>query len=311
MSVLLTTLSPTFFLHVVMYTDTGKTKKNTSKETERPWATTSFHAPFHVQMRRIPKDSNTTSFVSAFYICPVGVGRTRFMAAGLSKKVPPRWLTKLMLDNFLDQDTYLLATQQHNILSQEAEDVRQMLKDHGTDGLLPTAELEARAMTTRKRLFCLASPTDALGGRLEQFWDATLLRSPNRIANLLKLDDAGAFLDTPSRVVVLDRKTQHLDVCPDSQDAVRNCERIRTAGWVLSVGTVLAKVLCRTALSGLWIAGRVDVVLKPWVVAWTVGLSSLVIGIASKIRREYFFKYTDNYRRGDLRKIPKAIWLDR
>jgi hypothetical protein len=288
---------------------TGKAKKNKAKEhTERPWATARFQAPFHLQMRRVPKDSNTTSFVSAFFICPVGVGRTRFMAAGLSKKAPPRWVTKLLLDNFLDQDTYLLATQQHHILSQEAKDVRLMLKEHGGR---PTAELESKVMPTRKRLFCLASPTDALGGKLEQFWDATLLRSPNRIANLLKLDDAGAFLDTPSRAVILDRKTQHLDVCPDSQDAVRNCERIQTAGWVVAVGTVLAKVLCRTALSGTWMAGRMDLFLKPWVMAWTMGLSTLMVGLSSKIRREYFFKYTDEYRRTDLSKIPKTIWLDR
>lgn len=233
------------------------------------------------------------------------------MAAGLSKKAPPRWLTKLLLDNFLDQDTYLLATQQHHILSQEAKDVRKMLKDAGSDDSALTA-LQSKAMPTRRRLFCLSSPTDVLGGKVEQFWDATLLRSPNRIVNLLKLDDAGAFLETPPRSVVLDRKKQHLDVCPDSQGAVRNCERVQTAGLAVAVGTVLANVLFRTVLSGTGAANTVNsTLLKPWIVAWAVGLSSLMYGIASKLRREYFFKYTDEYRRKDLSKIPKGIWMDR
>ena len=99
---------------------------------------------------------------------------------------------------------------------------------------------------------------------------------PNRIVNLLKLDDAGAFLETPPRSVVLDRKVQHLDVCTDSQDAVRNCERFQVAGLLVAVGSVLAKALSRTVFSGTTLGSMVnDAILKPWVMAWAVGLSSL------------------------------------
>ena len=45
-----------------------------------------------------------------------GVGRTRFFSR-YSRSIaprlhPPRWLFNLALNDFLDQDTYLLATQQ-------------------------------------------------------------------------------------------------------------------------------------------------------------------------------------------------------
>jgi hypothetical protein len=186
-----------------------------------------------------------------------------------------------------------------------------MLKEAGGDGETAVAALRSKVMPTRRRLFCLSSPTDAMGGKLEQFWDATLLRSPNRVTNLLKLDDAGAFLGTTPRSIVLDRKTQHLDVCPDSQDAVRMCERVRSAGLAVAVGTVLAKVLFGTLLSGSGMATRVDTFLKPRLMAWAVVVSSFTFGLASKIHREYFFKYTEDYRRRDLSKIPKVIWLDR
>jgi len=246
------------------------------------------------------------------------------MAAGLSKKAPPRWLTKLGLDNFLDQDTYLLATQQHHILGSEARDLRKIMKER-QEGKKKEANgsassnavpLERLTMPTRRKLFCLSSPTDAFGAKLEQFWDATLLRSPNRIANLMKLDTAGAFLDTPSREVVLDRKTQHLDICPDSQDVVRNCKKARKAGTIISAATLLAKVALSIIVksdggsSMMPIVKRLNAILKPSLVAWAVGFSSLISLLASKIHREYFFKYTEDYRRKDMTKIPKNIWLD-
>ncbi|KAL3923124.1 MAG: hypothetical protein SGILL_001835 [Bacillariaceae sp.] len=279
--------------------DKSKEKK------ESPWATTRFEAPFHLQMRRLDKQTNSTNFVSAFYISPTGVGRCRFLAAGLSKKAPPRWLTKLMLDNFLDQDTYLLATQQHHILGSEAKDLRDMMKKRKDKD-----PLEMQAMPTRRKLFCLSTPTDAFGAKLEQFWDATLLRSPNRIANLMKLDSAGAFMETPKRAIVLDRKTQHLDICPDSQDAARNAKRVHKAGLFFAIATVCSKLMLRSVATEIPFAGKLDALLKPsWVIAKT-GLWLLVSFLAHKMYKEYFFKYSEEYRRKDMNKIPKNIWKD-
>ena len=257
-------------------------------------------------MKRLDKQTNTCKFVTTFYVSPVGVGRCRFMGASLSKMTLPRWLTKLALDNFLDQDTYLLATQQHHILSREAKDVRDMMKKrkaqkNDTPNSKDLPPLELQPMSTRRKLFCLSSPTDAFGAKLEQFWDATLLRSPNRISNLLKLDSAGAFLETPSRTVVLDRKAQHLDICPDSQDAVKNFRRVERAGLILSVAAMLTRLL---------LTGSERAFLKPSFTAWTVSISLFISFLARKVRREYHFKYTEDYRRKDMQKIPKNIWLD-
>jgi hypothetical protein len=288
------------------------------KKGETPWATTMFQAPFHLQMRRLDKHTNSTAFVTAFYICPVGVGRCRFMAAGLSKVAPPRWVTKLALDNFLDQDTYLLATQQHYILSSEAADLREMMKKRQRqDKELSSADdddddiVAMKTMPTRRRLFCLSTPNDAFGAKLEQFWDATLLRSPNRIKNLLKLDSAGAFLDTPSREVVLDRKLQHLDICPDSKSTTRLCQKVRTMGVFLAAALLCTKYLLLPMMCDKYaLARRWNLILRPaWVVA-TSSLSLLASFIAAKIHREYHFKYTDDYRRKDMIKIPKNIWKD-
>lgn len=84
----------------------SKTKKKGAPEL---WASSYFHAPFHLQLKRIEKATGKTNFISIFYICPVGVGRARFMASTISKTAVPRWMTMLFLDNFLDQDTVSTA----------------------------------------------------------------------------------------------------------------------------------------------------------------------------------------------------------
>jgi phenylpropionate dioxygenase-like ring-hydroxylating dioxygenase large terminal subunit len=277
------------------------------------WATSYFHAPNHIQLKRVDKETGISVFNTVFYVCPVGVGRSRFMSAAAGKSATPRWLVKLFLDNFLDQDTYLLATQQQHILSQEAADLRQLVK---------TKERKDIRMSTRRRLFCLASPTEKIGSKIESFWDETLARSPNRIENLLKLDEAGAFLKTPSREVVLDRKAQNLDICKDSQDVVRNCRIIRKASrslllllaCVKFVSAYPPQLVTKPTLFGLqnWgILGMMkNLLLKSSGVGWFYGLLFMASFLAKRLEREYYFKYTDDYRHKDLAKISK-IWLDK
>jgi phenylpropionate dioxygenase-like ring-hydroxylating dioxygenase large terminal subunit len=280
------------------------------KVEESPWATTYFEAPYHLQMKRVDKKTNKTNFITTFYICPTGVGRTRFMGGALGRKIP-RWVIKLGLDNFLDQDTYLLATQQHHILSQEAKDVRDMLNE--ATGLTledKINSIRSEPMPTRRKLFCLSSPTDAFGAKLERFWDATLLRSPNRITNLLKLDDAGFFLQTPPRSVVLDRKKQVLDVSPEHQAVVRNCKTIQKYAVATSIVTVMAKVLAKTIFMSNGLASTIHTILNPSVLLLILGASAVMSSVAGKIVREYYFKYTEEYRRKDMDKIPKVIWKD-
>mmetsp|Transcript_2608 Transcript_2608/g.3918 ORF Transcript_2608/g.3918 Transcript_2608/m.3918 type:complete len:623 (-) Transcript_2608:170-2038(-) len=285
----------------------SKRKRKKSKTATDPWATTHFQAPTYVQLNRVDKESGETKSLTLFYVCPVGVGRSRFMSQNLSSAKAPRWIVNFFLANFLDQDTYLLATQQRHILSREAEDLRRMMEEQGIH-CNDTEKLRKLQMRTRRDTFCLPSPTDRLGSKIEQFWDATLTRCPNRVKYLLKLDDSGAFLETPSREIVLDRKTQNLDICKDSQGAVRNCRRVQGASKALALVLVLVKF-------GSSVAS------EPATVAKTVCKSSSLLGkfavlfvvssLAKKLENEYYFKYTDDMRRKDMKKVPKEIWEDR
>lgn len=281
----------------------GVVTKRKKATKEAPLATSFLQMPTHLQLKRVNRATNNTSFVSGFYICPTGVGRTRFMAAAFSKRPPKNWLTKLLLDNFLDQDTYLLATQQQHILQQEATDIRTMLKEER----LTIDDLTTKKMNTRRRMFCLSSPTEKAGSKIEQFWDATLLRVPNRVERLLKMDEAGIFLRAPSREYVLDRKSQHLDITPSAQDVVRNCDTIVKRSRLFTAVLVAAKLV-----SMCWIkASILSYILKPRILVVACGLAAIVSSVATKIKAEYFFKYTDEFRRKDLSKIPKLIWADK
>lgn len=271
-----------------------KNRKKKKGDERELWASSYFHAPFHVQLKRVDKETGSTSFVSTFYICPVGVGRTRLMAAQGSKISIPRWMIKLFTDNFLDQDTYLLATQQKNILTAEANEVEELMK-------MDSSKIKSKSMKTRRKMFCLTSPTEKVGARLEQFWDATLLRVPNRIERLLQLHAAGAFATTPPREVVLDRKRQQLEICKDSQGVVKNCQTISKYSKLVGITTVAAKVLGKTP----------KIISSPTGMAVTLGICYLASLMATKLEREYYFKYTDEYRKKDLNKIPEKIWLDK
>ena len=297
-----------------------------------------FHAPSFVQWKRIEKSSihsnndktaiaasTVSSFSAVFWICPVGVGKSRFMSAAVVKKPVPllsrRWITKLILDNFLDQDTYLLATQQQYILGQEARDLRQALlmsanKEKSLasmEGLLTVGSSTTSSSgggQTRRNLFCLCSPSEKLVAKLEQFWDTTLWKSPNRVERLLQLQESGTFTSIPSRQTVLDRQVQYLEISPDAQDVVRNCRRISIAAKCLGVAMAAA-----TGMASFSSTGQTALFLGRRSSVWVLLSGSLFWGaaawVAEKVRREYYFKYTDDMRRRDLKTIPKRIWMDK
>ncbi|KAL3940845.1 MAG: hypothetical protein SGBAC_004695 [Bacillariaceae sp.] len=273
-----------------------KKEKGNKKDDKELWASSYFHAPFHLQLKRVDSNTGSTNFVSTFYICPVGVGRTRFMAAQGSKASVPRWMTKLFTDNFLDQDTYLLATQQQNILNAEANEVEELLKTVSS-----VEDLKSVSMKTRNKMFCLTSPTEKVGARLEKFWDETLLRVPNRIERLLQLNAVGAFATTPPREVVLDRKSQQLDISKESRDVVKNCQKVSTYSKMAAVASIALKFVNKAPKA----------LTSPTATIASLGICFLVSSLAQKIEREYYFKYTDDHRRKDLAKIPVKIWIDK
>ena len=281
-------------------------KDDTKTAPATPWATFHFQAPAFVRMNRIDKETGESKFASLFYVCPVGVGRSRFMAASLSSLSLPRWMMHCSIANFLDQDTYLLATQQRNILSKEAEELRTLMKEKGINRD-DTEKVKDLQLKTRRKNFCLPSPTDRISSKIEQFWDITLSRCPNRVKHLLNLDESGVLLQTPSREVVLDRKTQNLDICKDSRGVVRNCYRTKKATRIISIVLALGKFVSL----GPKPSGLLKSFMKPSSLVSMFAALFLVSSLANRLEKEYYFKYTDDFRRKDLKKIPTKIWIDK
>jgi phenylpropionate dioxygenase-like ring-hydroxylating dioxygenase large terminal subunit len=283
--------------------DTGK-ESDKKEDSVPPTATTVFHAPNLVFQCRRDEQGNT-GFLTAFWICPVGTGRSRFMSASIAKSPIsiPRWIMHIVINNFLDQDTHLLATQQKYVLSAEAKNVKE----------LENSDLNKMSTKTRKNLYVYRSPTEKIASRVGAFWDATLNRAPKRVNTLLDMDQGGALQYVPSRRMTLDRNIQHTSICCDSQGAVRNCKRIQRTSKVVSLVLVAFKawaimVLDATGGTSMF-ASRLNRLLKPALLGWTIGLSTIASWLAKKVRREFDFKYTEDYRDKDLETIRK-IWLD-
>jgi phenylpropionate dioxygenase-like ring-hydroxylating dioxygenase large terminal subunit len=260
-------------------------KKATTKDQVSPrLATSVFHAPTTISLsRRIPASNigrpsadrdSTTSFVSGFWVCPTGTGKSRFFAASMVKAPKwiriPRWLYHINLNNFLDQDTVLVASQQAAVLS---------------------AELEGTGRS--KGLFAYGSPTERAVRLIDQFWDETVSRVPNRNETLKILKATGQLLHTPDRRIVLDREGQHLNICPDSQDAVRNCRAIRNSAW---------------AVAGSWLVRSV------WtrsVARYRIAIVAMLVAAATEnVRQRFYFYYPESKRNRDLKQIPRKMWID-
>lgn len=268
-------------------------------------ATSTFTAPTTVYMGRRDKETGETMFVTAFWICPTGTGRSRFMSAAVGK-LPisiPRWLMHLNLNNFLDQDTHLLATQQRYVLEAEAEAVDNM----------SVSDLMTKPTNVRKNTYVYRSPTEKLGARLGQFWDETLNRAPNRLSTLLPMAMSGALKKDPVRRETLDRELQHTRICPDSQGLVKNCARIRlfsAAAFLTLSALKVWSVLAIPATNGFGnVLSRCSNILKPAILWKTLTASFLTWFLAGKLKREFYFKYTEDLRDRDLKHIPK-VWLD-
>eukprot|EP00957_Ditylum_brightwellii_P170534 12981281-Ditylum_brightwellii.AAC.1 len=107
------------------------TKRKKLDDASTPWATSCFHTLTHVRLNRVDKETDTVKCASLFYVCPVGVGRIRFLSSGIFPLKVPRWVFTIIVSNFLDQDIYLLATQQKKLLVKEADNLCHMMKEQG------------------------------------------------------------------------------------------------------------------------------------------------------------------------------------
>jgi len=267
-------------------------------------ATTTFVAPSLVYSCRRDAETGETTFVTAFWICPVGTGRSRFMSAAIGKIPfsPPRWLVHIGLNNFLDQDTYLLYTQQKNVLEKEAE-LAQSAASGRENEAGADEQRESSPNTMRKSLFVYRSPTEKLQARLASFFDNTINKVPNRRTGLRNLPR----LDLP-REVVLDRFSQHTKICPDTMSLYNGCKRANRVSLCFAGLAVLSRMviprLCFTS------SPLLSTLCSPALLRSVVAVSGLISFISNRIQREFRFKYDESYRDRDLDNIPN-VWMDR
>ena len=304
-------------------------------------ATTTFMAPSVITLARRDSINATSQFITAFWICPVGTGKSRFMSAAISKSpiAIPRWLVHMNLNNFLDQDTYLLVGQNRAVLQREAEGyllAEATEEDGGCNVKSGTVN------NVRKSTYVYKSPSERMGVRIGTFFDATLSRVPNRKEALLSWysrnsNNGQLFEEWPSREVILDRYKQHTAICQNSMDVVRNCDVVMRRSKIVGAALILLKVmhhkfsllqaavqesamLSITSIDALkrsvtLLVGKI-MALKAVQALITnrsmfviLGLAGALHWAASRIRREFFFKFDDTLHRRDIKYISQN-WVD-
>lgn len=297
-------------------------------------ATTTYFAPSVITLGRRDNETATSSFLTGFWICPVGTGKSRFMSAAISKSpiAIPRWLVHMNLNNFLDQDTYLLVGQNRAVLKKEAEGyISDKQKGVGSN-----------INHVRKSTYVYKSPSERMGVRIGQFFDATLSKVPNRKEALISWYNRNSngnilFEDTPPREAVLDRYGQHTSICPNSMDVVKNCNIVIRSSKFAAVAILFMKIMYESASSPVLRAvqetsnvvspisapKQIPAQLFARIIYFTalralltcraictiLGLASISHWIASRIRREFFFKFDDILHRKDIKHIANN-WVD-
>ena len=196
-------------------------------------------APCYVEWRRPP--GHRMAGVIGFWVVPLGVGRSRFLmrtVPGFNKKVPD-WVYHSFMNNFIDQDSGLLAAQGPLMMGAEAA-------NPGTTGL-------------RRESYTIRSQSDQVLQAVGSFLDATLRDVPNRSRFLGAIGGAtelaGSLPSIPGvsggrRSTVLDRRSTHVDNCVACQTAVK---RFTTIDKVLSAAAAfcgVAALMIGAALAG-------------------------------------------------------------
>ncbi|KAL7516682.1 hypothetical protein ACHAWX_001670 [Stephanocyclus meneghinianus] len=313
---------------------------NKPKKNDPPkLATTTFIAPSIITLGRRTNSTSSSQFLTGFWICPVGTGKSRFMSAAISKSPIsiPRWLVHINLNNFLDQDTYLLVGQNRAVLKKEAECYIAQSSSMENN----TTVTSISSDSVRKSTYVYKSPSERMGVRIGQFFDATLSRVPNRKEALLSWYNRNSngnllFEEWPSREVVLDRFRQHTSVCPDSLDVVRNCDSVMKISKVIGAALIFLKVMFRSSpfpwlqesfsyafptsvhaarqiltqvIAKIMMNRVVQSLLSGKTFYSILSLLALSHWIAFRVEREFFFKFDDALHRKDVKYIANN-WVD-
>ena len=264
----------------------------------------------------------------------LGTSRSRFNFAPIVK-IPfhlPRWLVHINTNTFLDQDHYILWGQHRALLKREAEGY---LRDEGDGG---RSNNNVRGST-----YVSHSPSEKLPVRVGQFFDSTLERAPNRKEGVLawyrKNVDGGKLLGPwPRREEMLDRYEQHTKLCQDSKDVVDRCNQIMASSKSVALALTFMKTVwedtaaptmalsnpfasgvtlaaCNTLLSEsvflvCGVVNHVEAYLIEDRLFYSILVAAfLTYSLASKVKREFFFKYDDDLQREDTKAIVNN-WID-
>lgn len=215
-----------------------KEKKGAASEKPRT-SVISFQAPCHLKWSRVD-DEGLAPIFSAFWAIPTGVGRSRLMLRFVRSSMLwlqiPVWLYGIVSNGFVDQDSYLLATQQPYTLEAELRALK--AKEHGSSSHDGSAD--SQGPTKRKEMFSYNSSSDKLQLAIGRWIDVAVPRMPGRTAARLALHASSGggeeILPQARREAVLDRWTGHTMVCPNAMDAyVRFCLAAKVFGVLAAV----------------------------------------------------------------------------
>jgi len=219
------------------------------------------------------KGEEDASFVAAFYVSPLAVGRSRLFvryARSIAPWLPvPRWLLAMGLNGFVDQDTFLLATQSATALAREAEAL--------ACGSPPP------------RSPCPKSPTEAFLAAVEAWWVPKVGSQPGRAVRLAR----GAPL-LPPRAVVLDRYATHTAIVPSSAAAWGVARRVDAAATA-------AAAAAAALLLGAAGSGAPPDRLAPWLVAPVA--AAVVAAGARGVAARFEYRYDRSRQAADLARL--------
>lgn len=255
-------------------------KKRMERKYPAPYKTcvVEFCPPSLVTWKRI--DNAGETITSSFWICPVGVGRSRLLSASIAKSSMsvPRWMLHLFVNKFLDRGSLMMAAQQNHFLNAEKRAARRA----GGFG-----QIRHKTHVRKNNLVC-NTPLHRMAIRVAQFWDHTLSNVPNRVPGLLERDASAGL--------VMDRNMQHLSICPDSQGLVKQCNRVRVASGAFFLWNAAKLLATRRSPAALH---RSISVSFPRVV-----LATVVFRIASKLRWEFKTRHTRVLNDKSRKKVP-------
>jgi len=212
----------------------AKKKEKKKKKAQQPpappaTATLEFEAPGFVRWGRVGPGGEPAKFLATFWVLPEGVGRSKLFiryARSFATRLPvPRWLVALGLLHFLDQDTFLVATQQRDVLGAEA-----------------AAAGGQAAAFKRASVLAYRLPSEVFLAAMGKWLDGALPEQPNRAAGL----KAGLGQGPLAREVVLDRWAGHTAYVPSSRAVYK---RAKAAAATLSVVSLVSLAVVAAALA--------------------------------------------------------------